>query len=124
PWAQHAYVGRRASSGTQPAPVDAAEAGDLEVVHAVDHALRARGCPKRIWITETGTFDHRCAGMAAALGGWAHDPRVDAAFQYTFREDSSYPVGLADPALREAYGAYRAWRAFAGPSGPPHRPCA
>jgi hypothetical protein len=37
---------------------------------------------------------------------------VDVAFQYTFREDTAYPVGLADPGLTRTYPAYDLWAAW------------
>ena len=124
PWAQHTYVGKRARRGADPPAADPATAGNLDLVDAVDGALRARGCPKPIWISETGAFDHACGPMAAALADWARDPRIEAAFQYTFREDSAYPVGLADERLREPYASYRAWRAFSRAVAVPAEPCA
>jgi hypothetical protein len=62
--------------------------------------------------------------MSAALRSWAVDDRVDAAFQFTFRESRDYPVGLMSPSLRETYRSYRAWFAFAGsPRVLPDNPC-
>ena len=122
PFAQHAYVGWRARRG-QPlrraSPASAARRGLLDGVLA---ALDAQGCAqtKRLWIAETGTFDHRCEGMAAALHAWAHDDRIDAAFQFTFREAHAFPVGLVSPSLTRTYRSHRAWFAFAG--GPPQVP--
>ena len=120
-WGQHAYVGAEN-------PVD-----------AVSAALRARGCPSipPIWITETGvgavdtTFaitrgiqsaQGGCRRLHASLVDWWRDPRVAAAFQYTFREDNLFRTGLvstdltsARPALRE----WQAWGAHTDPSAPP-----
>lgn len=125
PWAQHTYVGRRASSGSDALAADTARAGNGALVDTVAAGLAARGCPKPIWITETGAFDHGCAAMASALAEWARDPRVDAAFQYTFREDAAFPVGLADAALKRLHPSYRAWRAYAGGvTRAPPQPCA
>ncbi|MBA3328866.1 MAG: hypothetical protein H0T43_11255, partial [Solirubrobacterales bacterium] len=124
PWAQHTYVGERSRREDEPDAADPAKAGNLPLIDAIDRVLRRRGCPKPIWITETGSFDHRCEAIAAALADWARDLRVDAAFQYTFREDSEFPVGLADARLSRTYPAYEAWRAAARPGGPPDRPCA
>ena len=82
------------------------------------------GCDQPLWITETGTFDHRCESMAAALKAWADDPRVDAAFQYTFREHPSFPVGLVSSSLRTTYRSYTAWHAFSVARGDaPQAPC-
>ena len=63
----------------------------------------------------------QCRAQDAALRRWADDPRVDAAFQYTFREDTAYPVGLADAALTRAYPTYDLWAAWGArePSDPP-----
>ena len=70
-----------------------------------------------------------CEAMDGALRCWADDPRVDAAFQYTFREDTSFPVGLADarprspvPQLRRLAGVERARRATRARSGAPRPP--
>ena len=64
---------------------------------------------KPIWVTETGVGGahvgdarsrgrHPARGLPrnAAASPLARDPRVDAAFQYTFRDDPVFPVGLAD----------------------------
>jgi hypothetical protein len=96
----------------------------MGVVDAVDAALLSHDCHKPLWIAETGTFDHRCAAMAAVLRAWADDPRVDAAFQYTFRDAPSFPVGLVSSSLRTTYGSYTAWHAFSRPrAAPPENPC-
>ncbi len=55
-----------------------------------------------------------CRAMRTALRRWARDRRVDAAFQYTFREDTAFPVGLADPGLSRTYPVYEVWRNAAG----------
>ena len=122
PFAQHAYVGRPGRGGRAPRranPASAARSGLLDDVLA---ALDAKGCAqaKQLWIAETGTFDHRCEAMAAALRSWARNDRIDAAFQYTFREARAFPVGLVSPSMLTTYGSYRAWLAFAG--GPPKVP--
>ena len=124
PWGQHTFVGERGRRGEEPETADPRTAANIALVDAIDRVLRRRGCPKPIWITETGSFDHGCEAIAAALADWARDPRVDAAFQYTFREDPQFPEGLADTGLSETYPAYEAWRAAAAPGGPPARPCA
>ena len=111
-WAQHVYV------------------GDPDTVPGVEAALDARGCPRRhrIWITETGVGGPRpggrrptdpaslrgqCRAMAGLLGRFHDDPRVQAAFQYSFREDDRFPVGLIDPTLARRYTPYGAWAAWA-----------
>jgi hypothetical protein len=120
-WAQHAYVGA-------PDPVD-----------AVSRALDARGCPRvpPIWITETGVgaVDTRfaltrgirsetegCHRLHDALVRWWRDPRVSAAFQYTFREDNLFPVGLVSTDLTTARPVLREWQAWGqrpDPAAPP-----
>src|SRR2546422_4110966 len=37
--------------------------------------------------------------LGAQLLGWYRDPRVGAVFQYTFRDDPAFPVGLVDARL-------------------------
>jgi hypothetical protein len=75
-WSTHGYV---------PAP---------DPVDVLDRALRAKGCSKPIWVTETGFRGERrgCAAMARRLARWHADPRVAAAFQYTFRTDDRFPT--------------------------------
>jgi len=111
-YAQHEYAG------------DADSLGELETL------LRARcgGRPPRIWITETGVGGTPpgaprpiapAAERAACLSLWAlldrfdSDPLVDAAFQYSFRDDPSFPVGLAASDLSRVYPAYSVWLAAA-----------
>jgi hypothetical protein len=138
-WAQHAYV-RPADGVSAVAPEGqpslAGDAGDPALLRDVTAALDAHGCPgvSRIWITETGVGGPRtgetrpsdpatdvagCEAMDRALHAWATHPRVDAAFQYTFREDTSFPVGLADVGLDRLYRAYEAWAAWGRPGAPP-----
>ncbi len=112
-WAQHTYVGE----GTTRLGADLHEAGDPEMLRAVRRALDRHECRHRhrIWVTETGAFPgaRGCEGMTAALRSWQRDGRVDAAFQYTFREDTAFRVGLADARLRRTLPPYRAWRGWA-----------
>jgi hypothetical protein len=120
-WAQHAYVGA-------PDPVD-----------AVSAALDAQGCPRvpPIWITETGVgaVDTRfaltrgirseregCHRLHDTLVRWWRDPRVTAAFQYTFREDNLFRVGLVSTGLTKARPVLREWQAWGqrpDPAAPP-----
>ena len=124
-WAQHAYVGR----GSGPLAADREAGGHAKLLAAIKQALDGHGCgqPHRIWITETGAIpsERSCMGMDAALRAWEDDPRVDVAVQYTFRRDTEFPVGLADPGLTELAPAYEAWLAWGGsrePSDPPPPP--
>jgi hypothetical protein len=126
PFAQHAYIGEPGRRGNQPPRVSTASAPQTALLDDVFAALDAKHCtePKHLWIAETGTFDHRCEGMFAALKSWARNDRIDAAFQYTFREARAFPVGLVSTSLLETYDSYRAWGAFAGgPEEIPDNPC-
>jgi hypothetical protein len=125
-YAQHAYAERgRPESARR--PVDQLEA-------ALDRRPCARDKP--IWVTETGvggpevggertgglaSLRRDCRALDAALRRWDVDPRVQAAFQYTFRDDPAFPVGLADAGLTRAWPAYDEWLAWGGdrPAGGP-----
>jgi hypothetical protein len=125
-WTQHDY----AQDTPDPAKPDP--------VVALETALDARPCTQgaHVWVTETGVgggdpgapratdepaLRAQCRAQDAKLRPWADDPRVDAAFQYTFREDRAYPVGLADPGLTRTYPTYDLWVAWGAraPSDPP-----
>jgi hypothetical protein len=125
-WSQHDYAQVRPDPD-KPDPIA-----------ALEQALDARPCTKgaHIWVTETGvggdnagaqrptndaSLRAQCRAQDAALRRWADDPRVDAAFQYTFREDTAYPVGLADAGLTRVYPTYDLWAAWGArePSDPP-----
>lgn len=126
PFAQHAYVGAPGRGGRAPRPANPDTASRFGLLDGVIAALDAKACPeiKTLWIAETGAFDHRCQAMFAALRSWAINDRIDAAFQYTFRESSRYAVGLVSPSLFDTYRSYRAWLAFAGgPRQTPDDPC-
>jgi hypothetical protein len=124
-WTQHDYA--------QVTPA----AGKPDPVTELERALDARSCTRgaHIWVTETGvggddpgaprptdaaSLRAQCRAQDAKLRQWADDPRVDAAFQYTFREDAAYPVGLADAALTRTYPTYDLWAAWGArsPSDP------
>jgi hypothetical protein len=130
-WSQHAYAEPGAADRRGPV-------GQLE------RALEGRACTrdKPIWVTETGVGGARsgqardtsprelrrgCRILSALLRRWHRDDRVDAAFQYTFREDTAFPVGLADAALTRTYPTYDLWRAWGGTRAPddpaPVGPC-
>jgi len=126
PFAQHAYVGSPGRNGRPPPAANPNIASRYPLLNTVIDALDARGCAqkKALWIAETGTFDHRCDAMSTALRSWAANDRIDAAFQFTFRESRDYPVGLVDSSLAETFHSYRAWLAFAGsPRRLPDPPC-
>jgi len=129
-WSQHDYA------QVHPDP------GKPDPVAALERALDARECTRgaHIWITETGVggddpggsrptgdvaLRAQCRAQEKLLLRWAADPRVDAAFQYTFREDTAYPVGLVDSRLTRVYPTYDLWAAWGArePSAPaPARP--
>jgi hypothetical protein len=122
-YAQHAYAERdRPESARR--PVDQLEA-------ALDRRPCASGKP--IWVTETGvggpdvggprkgglaSLRRDCRALDAALRRWDVDPRVQAAFQYTFRDDPSFPVGLADVRLTRTWPTYDEWLAWGGDRPP------
>jgi hypothetical protein len=118
-WAIHAY----ARFG-----VDVAR---TEPVAALEHAIDARGAcghAASVWITETGAGaphpgrrrgdDPReeregCLALARQVIGWSRDARVGAIFQYSFREDTDFPVGLLSADLSHVYPAYGLWLSYA-----------
>jgi hypothetical protein len=124
---QHAY-----------ATVPGQETRPGDPVKETEQALHARPCANKIplWITETGiggphagddrptgpeALKEQCRALHSQLKRWYEDPRIQAAFQYTFREDSTFPVGLADAGLTRAYPTYDLLKAWAGdraPDGP------
>jgi hypothetical protein len=125
-YGQHAYVkvqGELAADGTS-AP------GAPELLGGLKDALRAHDCPDGpppIWITETGTDSTSgadgCRAMGQALTAWRDDPDVQLAVQYTFREDTAFPVGLADAGLTTLEPAYAAWLAAAQGAADPGSAC-
>jgi hypothetical protein len=127
-WAIHAYAGW-GDARPQEDPVS-----------MLARALDARGscaAAAKIWITETGAGAPHpgrartpgsaaeragCQALGAQLERWSADPRVGAIFQYSFREDPAYPVGLMSADLRHTYPAYRLWLAYARASAGHARP--
>jgi hypothetical protein len=102
-----------------------------DAVAALARALDARGscaAGTKIWVTEAGAGAPRpgrtrppgaaaevagCRVLGTQLERWSADPRVGAIFQYSFREDPAYPVGLVSADLQHTYPAYRLWLAYA-----------
>jgi hypothetical protein len=93
-------------------------------------ALHDRPCARDtpVWITETGvggihagerrptgriSLIRQCQTLQRQLRAWRRDPRIEAAFQYTFREDQLFPVGLADAGLTRVYPTYDLLKAWA-----------
>jgi hypothetical protein len=54
-----------------------------------------------------------CLALALQLRRWYADPRVGAVFQYSFREDPAYPVGLLSADLAHVYPTYELWLSYA-----------
>jgi hypothetical protein len=123
-WAVHAYAARdRRRPETDP-------------VTELEAALDARGgcaASSRIWVTESGAGAPQpghartgspgegraaCLALAEEVSRWRSDPRVGAVFQYTFRDDPAFPVGLADAELRELSPVYGMWRSLFAPHPP------
>jgi hypothetical protein len=121
--AQHAYSKR------------GDKADDPGAVGALEDVLDRRPCArdKPIWVTESGVGgphvgDERspkdesiradCQALNVALRRWNKDPRVRAVFQYTFRDDPIFPVGLADAKLTKTWPAYDLFKAWGGDRRP------
>jgi hypothetical protein len=117
-WSLHAYAARRNG---------APSAGPVKALEMALDARGACGREARIWITEAGAgaphpgrarpagaADERdsCLALAGQLAAWYDDPRVEAVFQYTFREDPAFPVGLISADLSHLYPTYNLWFAF------------
>ena len=140
-WGQHAYVGSSGRSESAGYAGDADLDGSPALLASVGRAIDAKRCPApvRLWITETAVGGPRagkprpadrasqeaaCRDMQRALLSWYANERVDVAFQYTFREDNFFPVGLVDTGLTRTYPVYDLWRAWGGrraPGAPPPR---
>ncbi len=111
-WSVHAYA----------RPV--AVRGGSDPVVALEQALDARPCTRgaRIWVDETGAGNIHgngepsrmtaCATLANDLARWSADARIDAAFQYTVRDDPYFPVGLLDAQLTHAWPSLGVWSAL------------
>ncbi len=118
---------------------------EAEPVEMLTRALDARGscaAKAQIWVTETGAGAPHpggarppgqlgegagCRALGAQLQHWSEDPRVGAIFQYSFREDPAFPVGLLSADLRHTYPAYHLWLAYAqarARGAPPPAPAA
>jgi hypothetical protein len=76
----------------------------------------------RLRDTAPDALRRQCRALHRQLLAWDRDPRVDAAFQYSFREDPQFPVGLIDAKLARTYTPLSDWQAWGGsrpPDGPP-----
>jgi hypothetical protein len=112
--------------------------GYITGVNPVGLATRAAAthhCAKQhvVWMTETGVGaphagqDKRitkpaerrdCRRLHKRLLQWYKDPRVTAAFQYTFREDDIFRTGLVTTALDRAFPVLKEWKAWGGSARP------
>lgn len=112
--------------------------GYVSGVNPVNDAAAAaarHGCRNKhvVWMTETGVGAPRsgqdkrttapaerrdCRRLHRRLISWYGDPRVTAAFQYTFREDDSFRTGLVTTALDRAFPVLREWQAWGGTARP------
>jgi hypothetical protein len=112
--------------------------GYITGVNPVGLATRAAAthhCAKQhvVWMTETGVGaphageDKRitkpaerrdCRRLHRRLMQWYKDPRVTAAFQYTFREDDIFRTGLVTTALDRAFPVLEEWKAWGGSARP------
>jgi hypothetical protein len=122
--------------------------GGINPVDDVIKGAESHKCKRKhvVWMTETGVGQphagrasrpsnrslHRwCRQLHRRLIKWYDDPRVTAAFQYTFREDDIFRTGLVSTELDKAYPALHEWQAWGGtarpqPTDPPpsHAHCA
>ena len=114
---QHGYV-----SGINPAPLD--------IKGASSHHCKQKHV---VWMTETGAGAphsgqakgtssaaelRSCRQLHKRLKQWYDDPRVTAAFQYTFREDDTFRTGLVTTALDRAFPVLGEWQAWGGEKRP------
>ena len=118
-WSVHAYAAYGSDAGT------------TDPVSALEAALGRRGgcaAGAPVWVTETGAGApdpgapggvspaqqlQACRALAARLQGWLTEPRVQAVFQYTFRDDPAFPVGLVSADLRSLHPVYGLWLTLA-----------
>ena len=119
-YAQHAYAergrrrvgtaARRAARGrARQAPVRrrTSRSGSPRPASAARRRRRAHRRPRERSGATAARSTRRCADGTL-------DPRVEAAFQYTFRDDPAFPVGLADAGLTRTWPAYDEWLAWGG----------
>ena len=112
--------------------------GYITGINPVDDAAKGAAthhCKKKhvVWMTETGVGaphagqDKRttapaerraCRQLHRRLVQWYDDPRVTAAFQYTFREDDVFRTGLVTTSLDRAFPVLKEWQAWGGTRAP------
>lgn len=117
-WSIHAYASYRdGAAGVDPVAT-------LQAALAADGARATCGRAPRIWVTEAGAGAPHpgrgpvpdvaaeregCLALGAQLARWAAEPDVEAVFQYTFRDDPAFPVGLVSADLARVHPAYGLW---------------
>jgi hypothetical protein len=69
-------------------------------------------------LTSASSERRACRQLHRRLLGWYRDPRVTAAFQYTFREDDAFRTGLVTTALDRAFPVLGEWEAWGGTARP------
>ena len=109
--------------------------GGINPVGLTAKAAATHDCAKKhvVWMTETGVGsphagraaesnprDERrwCRQLHRRLKQWYDDPRVTAAFQYTFREDDIFRTGLVTTSLDRAFPVLKEWQAWGGTARP------
>ncbi len=112
--------------------------GYITGINPVDDAVKGAAthhCKKKhvVWMTETGVgaphagqekrtsapAERRaCRQLHRRLVQWYDDPRVTAAFQYTFREDDIFRTGLVTTELDRAFPVLKEWQAWGGTARP------
>ncbi len=122
-WAQHEYPKAGKSVG-----LPNGGSGDVNILERALDSRGACGRRARIWVSETGVGNAHngatrstsvaaltasCRLLSNALQNWYRDPRVDVAFQYSFREDASFPVGVLSADLNRVYPTYDLLKAWA-----------
>jgi hypothetical protein len=107
----------------------------IDPVAIASRAAASHHCGHRhvVWMTETGVGaphagqDKRtspaserraCRQLHRRLLDWYRDPRVSAAFQYTFREDDVFRTGLVSTGLDRAFPVLGEWEAWGGTARP------
>ena len=124
PWpTSRAIPARRARRSSDRAGARVGPARLLAAEAHLDHRDRGRRPQaRRPAPTSAAALRGQCRALNAALQAWYRAPRVDAAFQYTFREDNTYPVGLVNTGLTETYPTYDLLRAWSDRGFPTDRP--
>jgi hypothetical protein len=114
---QHGYV-----SGINPAALDikGANAHHCKRKHVVWMTETGAGAPHsgQSKATSTAAELRSCRQLHKRLEQWYDDPRVTAAFQYTFREDDTFRTGLVTTALDRAFPVLGEWEAWGGEKRP------